>query len=57
MERRERAESEDEFACLRAEGCHEAQGYLFSRARPNAEIVELLRAQSADADTVEAQVA
>jgi len=31
--------------CLRAEGCHEGQGFLFSRARPNAEIVGLLVAQ------------
>src|SRR5258708_2243713 len=42
----EGVETEAELSCLRAEGCHEAQGFLFSRARPNAEIVELLRAQS-----------
>jgi diguanylate cyclase (GGDEF)-like protein/PAS domain S-box-containing protein len=42
----EGVETEDEFSCLRAEGCHEGQGFLFSRARPNAEIVELLKAQS-----------
>jgi len=41
----EGVESEAELSCLRAEGCHEGQGYLFSRARPNAEIIELLRAQ------------
>ncbi len=41
----EGVETEAELSCLRAEGCHEAQGFLFSRARPNAEIVELLRAQ------------
>ena len=39
-------ETEDELRCLRAEGCHEGQGFLFSRARPNAEIVGLLHAQS-----------
>jgi diguanylate cyclase (GGDEF)-like protein/PAS domain S-box-containing protein len=42
----EGVETEAELSCLRAEGCHEAQGFLFSKARPNLEIVELLRAQS-----------
>jgi EAL domain-containing protein (putative c-di-GMP-specific phosphodiesterase class I) len=41
----EGVETEAELRCLRREGCHEAQGFLFSRARPNAEIVELLAAQ------------
>jgi diguanylate cyclase (GGDEF)-like protein/PAS domain S-box-containing protein len=41
----EGVETEAELNCLRAEGCHEAQGFLFSRARPNMEIVALLRAQ------------
>jgi EAL domain-containing protein (putative c-di-GMP-specific phosphodiesterase class I) len=41
----EGVETEIELSCLRAEGCHEGQGFLFSRARPNEEIVELLRAQ------------
>jgi diguanylate cyclase (GGDEF)-like protein/PAS domain S-box-containing protein len=41
----EGVETEAELSCLRAEGCHEGQGYLFSRARPNAEIVALLKAQ------------
>jgi diguanylate cyclase (GGDEF)-like protein/PAS domain S-box-containing protein len=41
----EGVETEAELSCLRSEGCHEAQGFLFSRARPNAEIVELLAAQ------------
>jgi diguanylate cyclase (GGDEF)-like protein/PAS domain S-box-containing protein len=45
----EGVETEAELSCLRAEGCHEAQGFLFSKARPNAEIVELLRAQSGTA--------
>ena len=48
----EGVETEAEMSCLRAEGCHEGQGFLFSRARPNAEIVELLKAQcNADAAT------
>jgi EAL domain-containing protein (putative c-di-GMP-specific phosphodiesterase class I) len=33
------------LSCLRAEGCHEGQGFLFSRARPQAEIMKLLEAQ------------
>ena len=41
----EGVETEAELSCLRAEGCHEGQGFLFSRARPNAEIVGLLKAQ------------
>jgi EAL domain-containing protein (putative c-di-GMP-specific phosphodiesterase class I) len=41
----EGVETEAELSCLRAEGCNEAQGFLFSKARPNAEIVELLRVQ------------
>jgi predicted signal transduction protein with EAL and GGDEF domain len=41
----EGVETEAEFSCLRNEGCHEGQGFLFSRARPNAEVVQLLGAQ------------
>ena len=41
----EGVETEAELSCLRTEGCHEGQGFLFSRARPNAEIVALLKAQ------------
>ncbi|MGJ4998499.1 putative bifunctional diguanylate cyclase/phosphodiesterase [Bradyrhizobium sp. HKCCYLR20261] len=41
----EGVETEAELRCLRAEGCDEGQGYLFSRPRPNAEIVGLLQAQ------------
>jgi predicted signal transduction protein with EAL and GGDEF domain len=48
----EGVETEAELSCLRAEGCHEGQGYLFSRARPNAEIVQLLQAQC-DADAAD----
>jgi len=46
----EGVETEAELSCLRAEGCHEGQGFLFSRARPNPEVVQLLQAQcNADA--------
>ena len=41
----EGVETEAELSCLRNEGCHEGQGFLFSRARPNAEIISLLQAQ------------
>jgi diguanylate cyclase (GGDEF)-like protein len=41
----EGVETEAELSCLRTEGCHEGQGFLFSRARPNAEIISLLQAQ------------
>jgi diguanylate cyclase (GGDEF)-like protein/PAS domain S-box-containing protein len=41
----EGVETEAELSCLRAEGCHEGQGFLFSKARPNDEIVGLLQAQ------------
>jgi diguanylate cyclase (GGDEF)-like protein/PAS domain S-box-containing protein len=54
----EGVETEAEFRCLRAEGCHEGQGYLFSRPRPNGDIVALLQAQcGADASGVETRVA
>ncbi|HEY0220067.1 MAG TPA: EAL domain-containing protein [Afipia sp.] len=43
----EGVETEAELSCLRLEGCHEGQGYLFSKARPNNEIVQLLQAQHA----------
>ncbi len=42
----EGVETEAELGCLRAEGCHEGQGFLFSRPQPNSEIAGLLRAQS-----------
>jgi EAL domain-containing protein (putative c-di-GMP-specific phosphodiesterase class I) len=42
----EGVETEAELSWLRTEGCHEAQGFLFSQARPNAEIVGMLKAQS-----------
>jgi diguanylate cyclase (GGDEF)-like protein/PAS domain S-box-containing protein len=48
----EGVETEAELSCLRAEGCHEGQGFLFSRARPNAEVLLLLQAQC-DADAGE----
>ena len=47
----EGVETEAELRCLRAEGCLEGQGFLFSRPRPNADIVKLLQAQR-DVDCV-----
>lgn len=44
----EGVETEAELNCLRNEGCHEAQGFLFSQARPNADVVGMLKAQSGD---------
>ena len=52
----EGVETEAELSCLRAEGCQEGQGFLFSGARPHAEILALLRAQCG-ADAAEACVA
>ena len=48
----EGVETEAELSCLRHEGCHEGQGFLFSRARPNVEIVGLLQAQRGEKPTV-----
>ena len=50
----EGVETKSEFSCLRTEGCDEGQGFLFSRARPNAEIVSLLNAQRGGASIAEA---
>jgi diguanylate cyclase (GGDEF)-like protein/PAS domain S-box-containing protein len=50
----EGVETEAELSCLRNEGCHEGQGFLFSRARPNAEIVSLLQAQRGEAPALDA---
>jgi diguanylate cyclase (GGDEF)-like protein/PAS domain S-box-containing protein len=41
----EGVETEAELSSLRTEGCDEGQGFLFSRARPNGEITQLLLAQ------------
>ncbi|MBN8980062.1 MAG: EAL domain-containing protein [Rhizobiales bacterium] len=46
----EGVETEDELSCLRAEGCDEGQGFLFSKARANGEITQLLLAQRAAND-------
>jgi diguanylate cyclase (GGDEF)-like protein/PAS domain S-box-containing protein len=43
----EGVETEAELSWLRAEGCHEAQGFLFSPARPNDEVKGLLELQGA----------
>ncbi|TAH66042.1 MAG: EAL domain-containing protein [Rhodopseudomonas palustris] len=47
----EGVETEAELNWLRSEGCHEAQGFLFSPGRPNDEIVGLLSAQTRDDTT------
>jgi len=46
----EGVETEAELSCLRAEGCDEGQGFLFSKARANSEITQLLLAQRAAND-------
>jgi diguanylate cyclase (GGDEF)-like protein/PAS domain S-box-containing protein len=46
----EGVETESELSWLRAEGCHEGQGFLFSKAQPNAEVVGLLKAAQSGAD-------
>ena len=38
----EGVETMDQFDWLRAEGCNEVQGYLFSAAKPAAEVEQLL---------------
>jgi diguanylate cyclase (GGDEF)-like protein/PAS domain S-box-containing protein len=52
----EGVETEAELSCLRTEGCDEGQGFLFSKARPNAEIISLLKAQRS-ADTTFGEIA
>lgn len=49
----EGVETEAELSCLRSEGCDEGQGFLFSRARPNGEITQLLLAQRQAISAVE----
>jgi EAL domain-containing protein (putative c-di-GMP-specific phosphodiesterase class I) len=41
----EGVETEEQLVALRAEGCGEVQGYLFSKARPATEIPDLLARQ------------
>jgi EAL domain-containing protein (putative c-di-GMP-specific phosphodiesterase class I) len=38
----EGVETEEQFAIVKAAGCDEAQGYLFSPPRPSREITEML---------------
>ncbi|MDQ2079171.1 EAL domain-containing protein [Xanthobacteraceae bacterium Astr-EGSB] len=42
----EGVENEADLACLEEEGCKEAQGFLFSRARPQFEVLDMLAAGS-----------
>ena len=46
----EGVETEAELNWLRSEGCHEAQGFLFSPGRPNDEIAAMLAAQCESTD-------
>lgn len=48
-------ETEAELSFLRAEGCHQGQGFLFSKARPNDEVMRLLKAQRRDHPTEDEQ--
>ena len=45
----EGVETEEQLEILRAEGCMQVQGFLFSRPKPVAEIPALLRALAARA--------
>jgi EAL domain-containing protein (putative c-di-GMP-specific phosphodiesterase class I) len=45
----EGVETQQQLDCLRAEGCAEVQGYLFSPPRPAAEIIHLLAGRDAAA--------
>ena len=38
----EGVETEAELDCLKLEGCNEGQGFLFSKARPQADVLEML---------------
>jgi diguanylate cyclase (GGDEF)-like protein/PAS domain S-box-containing protein len=51
----EGVETEAELGYLREQGCHEGQGFLFSGARPNAEVAGLLKAPQHPARTVTAE--
>jgi len=42
-------ETDAELACLKAAGCHQGQGFLFSKPRPQAEILMLLDKQTPQA--------
>jgi diguanylate cyclase (GGDEF)-like protein len=44
----EGVETRDQLVILRAAGCTEAQGYLFSRPKPAAEILKILQSDGAD---------
>jgi diguanylate cyclase (GGDEF)-like protein/PAS domain S-box-containing protein len=45
----EGVETEADLACLKAEGCHEGQGYLFSTARPQSDVLAMLRNEASKA--------
>jgi diguanylate cyclase (GGDEF)-like protein/PAS domain S-box-containing protein len=51
----EGVETEAELGYLREQGCHEGQGFLFSGARPNADVAGLLETPQHAAKTVAAE--
>ncbi len=53
----EGVETEAELNWLRSEGCHEAQGFLFSPGRPNDEIAAMLAAQCESTDAAALRMA
>jgi EAL domain-containing protein (putative c-di-GMP-specific phosphodiesterase class I) len=38
----EGVETDPELACLKSEGCHEGQGYLFAKAHPQTDVLKML---------------
>lgn len=48
----EGVETREELDYLRAQGCTEAQGYLFSRPKPASEVYEMLGNHAAEAKSV-----
>ncbi len=49
----EGVETPEQLKCLRLEGCHEVQGYLFSPPRPAAEILALIETINGPGDRLE----
>ena len=48
----EGVETEEQLARLTSEGCSEAQGFLFSRPKPAADVARMLREQAPRAEAV-----
>lgn len=49
----EGVETEEQFDCLKAEGCDEAQGYMFSKAIPASEISKMFRRDHLYGESIE----